>query len=198
MTRDRTIFVRRESLRRMLWEKLESWRWSRPQNALGRAFACYDFEGALNASLDAMTEREIEAVLLHETGEYEAGVRLGDAWNRMLLDLSHTPAEIMARAVRDHLADCISTLPALIRDGDAPPLHFYVGNLTSMRREIFPALTQAYADWLESGDTASLADVAEAGAAHWETLARRMLALHAGAPETAAQRIQSLVSESRL
>lgn len=38
MTRDRVIYVRRESLRQMLWEKLESWRWHRPDNPLGRAF----------------------------------------------------------------------------------------------------------------------------------------------------------------
>jgi DNA topoisomerase IA len=54
MTLGASIFLRRESLRRLLWEKLESWRWSRPDNALGRAFACYDFEGDLEESLDAV------------------------------------------------------------------------------------------------------------------------------------------------
>ena len=148
MTCGDTIFLRRESLRRLLWEKLESWRWNRPDNALGRAFACYDFEGALDDSLDAMTDREIQAVLLHEQGEYEVGCRFGEAWNRMLLDLIQTPAEIMARAVRDHLADCLVTLPALAETGDAPSLHFYLGNLSHMRRAIFPALEAAYDDWL--------------------------------------------------
>lgn len=44
MTLGSHIVLRGESLRRMLWEKLEGWRWSRPDNALGRAFACHDFE----------------------------------------------------------------------------------------------------------------------------------------------------------
>jgi len=202
MTRGDSIFVRRESLRRMLWEKLESWRWSRPNNALGRAFACYDFEGSLDTSLEAMTEREIEAVLLHETGEHEVGVCLGDDWNRLLMDLAHTPAELMARAVRDHLADCISTLPALAEEGDEPPLHFYIGNLTNMRKEIFPGLARAYDEWLQSSDTEPLSAIAELGAAHWERLAREMIAIHRESAwestQAAAQRIHSLVTGSYL
>ena len=32
-----TIFIRQESLRRMIWEKVEEWRWNRPENAMRRA-----------------------------------------------------------------------------------------------------------------------------------------------------------------
>lgn len=198
MTLGNQIFLRRESLRRMLWEKLESWRWARPDNALGRAFARYDFEHDLDRALDAMTEREIAAVLLHEQGEHEAGLRLGEDWERMLMDLTHTPAEIMARAVRDHLADCLSTLPALIDAGDAAPLHFYMGNLTHMRKEIFPGLERAYADWVALGDTAALAEVAAAGRTHWERVALAMIDLHRADSAQAASDIQRLVAESYL
>jgi hypothetical protein len=38
----------------------------------------------------------------------------------MLLDLAQTPAELMARAVRDHLADCLVTLPRLDSSGRSP------------------------------------------------------------------------------
>jgi hypothetical protein len=193
MTCRDTIFLRRESLRRVLWEKLESWRWNRPNNALGRAFACYDFDGALDASLEAMTDREIRAALWHEQGEYEVGCRLGEAWNCMLMDLIQTPAEIMARAVRDHLADCLVTLPALAETGDVPSLHFYLGNLSHMRRAIFPALETAYDDWLAGGGTGALADVAARGRDHWDSLARAMLDLHADAGTAAAGPIRDLV-----
>ncbi len=193
MTCGDTIFLRRESLRRLLWEKLESWRWNRPDNALGRAFGCYDFEGALHASLDAMTDREIQTVLWHEQGEYEVGCRFGEAWNRMLLDLIQTPAEIMARAVRDHLADCLITLPALADTGDAPSLHFYLGNLSHMRRAIFPALEAAYDEWLAGGGTQPLQEVAARGRDHWEALARTMLNLHTELGPSAAGPIRDLV-----
>lgn len=198
MTCGDAIFLRRESLRRLLWEKLESWRWNRPDNALGRAFACYDFEGALHSSLDAMTDREIRAVLWHEQGEYQVGCRFGDAWNRMLLDLIQTPAEIMARAVRDHLADCLVTLPALVETGDAPSLHFYLGNLSHMRRAIFPALETAYEDWRAGGATAALTEVAARGRAHWDALARGMLDLHRELGPAAAGPIRDLVDSGTI
>jgi hypothetical protein len=198
MTLDRTIFLRRESFRRMLWEKLESWRWTRADNALGRAFACYDFEHALDRSLDAMTDREIRAALLHEEGEHEAGVRLGERWELMLMDLVHTPAELMARAVRDHLADCLVTLPALSAEGAAPSIHFFFGNLTSMRKEIFPGLDRAYLHWLATSDAEPLAAAASAGAAHWERLARAMMDVHRDVGPGTAQRISELVNGCRL
>jgi hypothetical protein len=198
MTLGQTIFLRRQSLRRLLWEKLESWRWSRPDNALGRAFACYDFENALDESLDAMADREIDSVLLHEEGEYEAGVRLGDGWNEMLMGLLYTPAELMARAVRDHLADCLITLPTLAAEGDDASLHFYMGNLTHMRKEIFPSLQHAYEGWGRTDERQPILAVAEAGRSHWEQLAQAMIEIHQEAPSEAPGRIQSLVGDSHL
>lgn len=198
MTLGHNIFLRRESLRRMLWEKLESWRWNRPDNALGRAFACYDFENALDVSLDAMVDREIDVVLLHEQGEHEAGERLGEDWNRMLMDLIHTPAELMARAVRDHLADCLTTLPELAQLSDDASLHFYVGNLTHMRKDLFPGLEQAYDAWRRSRDTSTMLEIAEQGREHWERLAMSMMDLHARSGQGAADAIRDLAESNRL
>lgn len=183
MTRGSTIFVRRESLGRMLWEKLEGWRWNRPDNALGRAFACYEFDDDMEGSLAAMTDREIDNALLHEQGEFYAGQILGDeAWNSMLLDLSQTPAEIMARSVRDHLADCLITLSRIIaklgEDGEAAALHFYAGNLTHMRKEIFPGLMQAYDIWRLDGDSVPLREIADRGSRHWQRVGLEMIRFH--------------------
>jgi hypothetical protein len=203
MTLGHSIFLRRESLRRMLWEKLESWRWSRPDNALGRAFACYDFESDLEEALDAMTDHEIRAVLLHEQGEYAAGERLGPDWNRMVLDLAHTPAELVARAVRDHLADCLVTLPALAQVDEPASLHFYVGNLSAMRKEVFPSLLDAYQHWWERaaagiGDSRVFAELASRAREHWEDLAQGMLALHREHGSEAAAAIAGFASTRKL
>jgi len=146
-----------------------------------------------------MTDREIAAALLHEQGEYEVGQRLGYGWNRMLLDLALSPAELMARAVRDHLADCLVTLPALVQEGDVAHLHFYLGNLTNMRKQIFPALQVAYDVWAQGGDTGPLADLARRGVDHWEGLAREMMRVHARIDgPRAAEPIRELVAASHL
>ncbi len=114
--------------------------------------------------------------LLHESGEYRAGKLLGAQWDEMLTVLFGTPAERLARAVRDHLADCLVTLPALAQSGAAASLHFYLGNLTPMRKALFPALQQAYEQWRATTATEPLRQLAEQGAAHWRRLAQRLLA----------------------
>jgi hypothetical protein len=198
MTRGSTIFLRRESLRRYLWEKYESWLWSRPDNAMARAVACYPFDGALEDALDAMVEAEMAVVEAHERGEYQAGLELGDAWGRMLLDLSQTPAELMARAVRDHLADCTHTLPTLIESGRAPSLHFFMASLGAMRKQLFPSLDMAYRDWLVSGDAGGLATLVEHGAQHWAAVAGHLLALHDRHGEQAPTAISKAMGKSSL
>jgi hypothetical protein len=198
MTRGATIFLRRESLRRYLWEKYESWLWNRPQGAMARAVASYPFDAALDQALDAMTEAEVAAVAAHERGEYDAGLALGDDWDRMLLDLSLTPAEIMARAVRDHLADCLHTLPLLLEPGREPSLHFFMANLSAMRKQLFPALESAYRHWLETGHTGQLQTLAERGRGHWHDVARRMLALYAEQGHRAAATIATEVPAAAL
>lgn len=196
MSQGDTIYLRRESLRRLLWEKLESWRWNRPDNALGRAFACYDFDGDLDASLDAMTDLALDVARLHELGECQAGRLLGEGWEAMLLDLVGTPAEILARAVRDHLADCLVSLPVLIQEDRAAAWHFYVGYQTPLGRELFPSLERAYQDWLVSGDLAALTRLASVGRDHWERLARRLMERHGAAEPGAAADINRWVRES--
>ncbi len=198
MSLGNTIFLRRESLRRYLWEKYESWRWNRPNNAFGRAIACYPFDEDLNSALDQMTGNELAFAREHEIGESLAGERLGEGWENMLLDLALTPAELMARAIRDHLADCLRTLPMLARTESAASIHFFAGNLSAMRREIFPGLQTAYREWLTCGDTEALQAIAEVGVNHWHDLATEMLALHAAGGADAADAIGVLVARNHL
>ena len=68
---------------------------------------------------------EAETAVLHEIGEARAGELLGTEWEEMLLDLGRSRAEFTARAVRDHLADCLVTLPALLEHDDDRSLRFY-------------------------------------------------------------------------
>jgi len=198
MTREHNIFLRREALRRFLWERMEVWRWQSPENALAKAFAAYDFEADLEGSLDRMTEKELMTVLHHELGEVAATRLLGDEWHDMLRDVLGTPAELMARAVRDNVADCLSTLPHLIRQGEAAPVHFFVGSLTNMRKEIFPGLLKAYSEWEREPDFEPLETVSGLGREHWLGLAREMVDLHRRHGVQAADLIAKMVRKRYL
>jgi hypothetical protein len=83
----------------------------------------------------------------------------------------------MLRAVRDLLADCLHTLPALLARGNAASIHFYFGNLSAMRKKLAPQLVAAYQHWHETGDVGKITAYALWGREHWATVGREALAL---------------------
>lgn len=174
MTREHSIYLRREALRRQLWERFEIWRWSSAKNALAEAYAGYDMHGDVEAALSQMADRELETVRQHEMGEYLAGEIVGDLWNRMLIKVTHTPAELMARAVRDHFADCAMTLPFLLNNRRGDSIHLFIGSLSGMRKQIFPALQEAYTEWLGNGGNDAFLRLAERGKDHWRNVALQL------------------------
>jgi hypothetical protein len=198
MSQGDRIYIRRESFRRLLWEKLENWRWHRPDNAMGRAFTYYDFEDNLEYALDQMMEKELDVVLLHEQGEYQAGRVLGEEWNQLLTTLGHSAAELMARAVRDHWADCQVTLPSLIEQEDHASVHFFIGGLNGMRKTLFPSLLSAYERWHERDDWQALKGLIEEGRAHWSAMAGEVLKIYREQPDQAQLGIKSLLESNKL
>jgi hypothetical protein len=196
MSAERDVFLRKGALARYLWEKYETWSWNRQDNALGRAFACYDFSSDAETALMQMTDVEMAAAREHELGEYQASRLLGPGWNEMLLDLSLSPAELMARAVKDHIADALRTLPRLLEEPNPASLHFYMGNLSGMRRHLYPDLCLAYDVWLEEADLSPMREVASKSAHRWIRLAREMMAVHARLGVGSTETLRRLVPES--
>lgn len=198
MLQDRTVFVRQESLRRMLWERYEEWAGRRKDNAMGRAFGGYDFAADPEAALARMTENETETLILHELGEALAGERLGERWGQLLLDLTDVRGERLARAVRDHLADCLSTLPALLERANAAALHFFFANLDGLRKELFPSALAAYESWNGAGDAGALLAAITTGQGHWQQSAEQLMATIAADRANAGTALRTLEERIRL
>ena len=113
MMQNGKIFLRQESLRRYLWERIEESRLNRNSETMTRALAYYDFERDLEASLDRMTEVETESVVLHELGEALAGEQLGEAWHvrrAISLPIAFRPCRASSKAAT--IRPCIFTSPA--------------------------------------------------------------------------------------
>jgi hypothetical protein len=197
MSQGKDIYVRRESFKRLIWERTDEWRWNKPENAMARAIRCYDFDDDIEQALSDMSDNELEAAVLHEIGEIKAGEDL-DGWQLMMNDISFTQAEIMARAVRDHYADALHTLPVLIEGNNKASIHFYFANLTSMRKHIFPSLLDAYNRWCEDSNIDSLNDLVATSLEHWQTIAREMLALHKQNTENCSTMIETLVNDNHI
>jgi hypothetical protein len=185
MLQGRTIFVRQESVRRYLWEKIEEWQWRKQGGAMARVLASYDFLADPESALARMAGNEMESMILHEIGEATAGELLGGAWDDMIVSVAGTPAEIEARAVRDLLADCLQTLPALIERANLPALHFYFATFDAPRRQLFPQALDAYELFLRSGVLDGLWQAVHEGKERWLESARGLLAVNPAGREPA-------------
>lgn len=183
----RTIYVRQESVRRYLWEKVEEWQWRRQDGAMARALAGYGFGADPETALQRMADNEMETMILHELGEAMAGELLGAEWAEMALAAARTRGEPVVRALRDLIADCLSTLPVLLERANLPALHFYFATFGAPRRQLFPQALEAYEDFLRSGVPDRLGKVAREGGERWLACARDLVALSPAAREGALE-----------
>lgn len=172
-----TIHVRADAVRRWLWQRLELWTARPLEGPLRAALDGFGYRPGDTAAFERVVATQVEAVILHELGEARAGAMLGSGWESMLASFERAPAELLARAARDNLADCLSTVPSLIERGEASAIHLWFASFEGLRREIFPRLVAGYEAWRREGEHAALRDAAAAGVAHWESVARRLLTL---------------------
>ncbi len=199
MTLGETVFVRRETFRRLLWERLQEWRWNRCDTPFGRALAASGApQDDVEALLDHLVDEQIETVVLHELGEVAAGRGIERDWQALLRGVAGSKAELLARAVRDNLADVLSTLPALLAEGRADRLHFYFSTFSPLRRALYPRLWSAYGEWHAGGGDAALRAAVAAGRDHWRRTVEEALALYAASGARAARPLAELLEAARL
>jgi hypothetical protein len=190
--RGATVVIRQESFRRWLWERFETWGIRRVEGPMEAALAAYGFDGDALGALERMTQGETETLILHELGEFAAGRQLGPQWEALYASSGGGRTELALRALRDNLADCLVTLPALLERASAPSIHFWFATFEGLRSELFPALKAAYRPW-RGGDPAPLSEAIAAGREHWSRVCGEVLAA-ASEPEGAqalAQRLKS-------
>lgn len=80
MMRGNTIYIRKESLRRMIWERVQESRFQPADNPIGRTLSHYPLEEDLEGSLDALVEGQIGTLIRHEIGEMRAGADVDESW----------------------------------------------------------------------------------------------------------------------
>jgi hypothetical protein len=193
--RDGTIYVRLESLQRVLSERAEAWGRRRANGALKAALEAHGFERDPNAALESMAATEAETLILHELGEHRVAQSLSPAWERMLAGFARRPAELFARAARDHLADCTTTLPALLERNAEASLHLWFAGLDGMRRELFPRVVGTYDAWRGGDRGHALSAAIALGSKHWRDLCSRVLTLHENHGSDAEAAIEALAAD---
>jgi hypothetical protein len=164
-SRGHTVIVRLDALRRWLWTRVEAGSRRAGDNAFGAALRAYSGADPA-AGVERMAHGETETLILHELGELRAGALLGADWERMIAAAARR-TELVLRAVRDLLADCLVTLPQLLARDAHASLLFWYATFDGMRRELAPELAQPFRATPERIDRAALDAAARAGATRW-------------------------------
>jgi len=166
-SRDRTILIRLDALRRWLWTRAEAAQRNSHERTFIAAIGEYGVADGAAAAVERMARGEVETLVLHELGELRAGELLGEAWEEMLAEISDRRAELTLRAIRDLLADCLVTLPELLAREANASLRFWFATLDGIRRELAPELADAYCAESNRIDTAALERAVPAARDDW-------------------------------
>ena len=196
MTLGNTIFIRKESIRRMLWERIQEWQWHKHAGAMANATSFYPFDENIEQALDKMTEAELQAIILHEIGEIKATTILGAPWKDMLAAMAAPHVEIVLRAAKDLLADALSTLPDLIEQQRSASIHFYAANMTAMRKKICPSFMRIYHEWCDDGDMLKLKAWVQKSQCHWQNVLTEVLQLFS--QQQSVDVIENFITENHL
>lgn len=176
VSRDNTILIRSDALRRWLWTRTETALRGPRDNVFALVLRAYGADADVEAAVLAMAAGEAETLVLHEMGELHAGHLLGAEWEEMLLGVDDRRTEVVIRAVRDLLADCLVTLPHLTARTATRSLLFWQANFDGLRRALAPELAEPFRT--ESGglDFDRLERAADSSRRVWEQHAFELLA----------------------
>ncbi|MFC1859825.1 Sfum_1244 family protein [Thermodesulfobacteriota bacterium] len=157
MSRDNCILIRKDSIKRYLWDQIFFIKNS-GRKALGFAMKTHGIAGqdsnAIRQHLDRIVEAEKDVYIYHEIGEMRDQVFDRDIWQEIIAAFPHTPLEFFARAVKDQLADTneYGKLKYIIRERKGASLAFHVVFLDGLRKELFPEIIPAFHDYVRTGD----------------------------------------------
>ncbi len=191
------ILIRKQAVSRLIWDMLEEWQWQRPDNAMAEVVKFYDFDKRPMHALEQASRDQQEVLILHEIGELVAQDMVSPDWNDMLAE-TNKHQDIFARAVRDCLADCVSTLPGLLADENIPAVHFYFASLTPLRKTMFPTLIKAYRSWRGNGSVNALKQAIKYGQQHWLKVADRLVDEFAHDQRDPDQSVQMYIDQHSL
>lgn len=186
------VIVRLDALRRWLWTRVEAARRGPPGQAFAIALRAYG-DPEQPSTVERMAEGETETLILHELGELQAGALLGPDWESMLAGVDDRRTELVLRAVRDLLADCLVTLPRLVERRAEASLHFWLAGFDGLRRALAPALGAAFGKPPRPLDLLAVDRAARVGRKSWGAVAHDLLsAWQRGGQPALRQRVAAL------
>lgn len=182
---DGQVVLRTEAARMFVWDEI-AYIPNSGRAALAFALkACCQLPDAqadgLRRHFDRILAVQQETYLRHELSELEDRVFDRATWRRMLSDFPHTPVELLARALKDMLADSgpRGPLRRFVTERDAAGLGFYMAFGGGLAPHLFCELKTAFKAFLQSGDWAEIDRATTAAYDQAAAYAREIMTLYA-------------------
>ena len=157
LAQDGIILIRKEAAKLFLWDLIFFIKKS-GRGALRFALESYGVKvkdsKALRRNLARISAAETETYIYHELGEIRDTVFDRHIWRDIIATFPHTPIELLARVVKDLLADTNEhgKLPHIVLQQKEASLALYVAFLDGLRKELFPELKEAFQEFTETHD----------------------------------------------
>lgn len=187
MLQDASIFVRRDALSILLWDKFEELKLrGNTSGILAYAFSCYGLSPEEPASeyvyrnIREISEKETETYVHHELGESFEGKKLGEDWRHLLSGVENRKVEFFLRGIKDILSDTSDKglLQHIMLHDKKGSFGFYIALLGSTRKILFPDIMNAYEQFSQTGDWQPVEKARISGYLHASSLASRVLDLY--------------------
>ena len=161
MLQDNVIYIRKEPLRFFFWDQVQE---LNPSNkpAMLQALSCYGLMSddctfdrqRLIDVFDTIIDEELDIFIYHEVGENQKNLLDSSMLKKIISVFPATALELVARAVKDILADTHSKglLGHILVSEKKSSLCFYISFLDGMRKLLFPEIIEASKKFWGSGD----------------------------------------------
>lgn len=157
LSQDNLILLRTDSARLFIWDQIVF------INKSGRPALRFALEHcglkkqdskALRHQMPTILAAQKDNFIYHEIGEMKDSTFDPVIWRELIAAFPHSPTELLARALKDLLADTTQhgTLCYLIRNRKTAALGFYVAFQDGLIKELFPELRAAFRDFTKTRD----------------------------------------------
>ena len=182
MLQGRSVFIRLEPLKSLLWDKFRELQGRRFGGALKEAFSIYGIEAMeepseeIHEKIETLSSEISEILLLHELGEVFESER-PEEWLGLLSQNSDRWTDFYLRGIKDLLADTSEKGPIkfMVERRERSLLSFYIILMDGIRKELFPEIMKAFQRFVESNDWSVIEEARKAGYKRADKLMKDLL-----------------------
>lgn len=183
LSQGESILIRQEAAMFFLWDKIFYIKKS-GRDALKFALKNYGVENTKPTTVCPHLERivaaETEAYIYHELGELHDTVFDRALWREIVTTFPHTAIELLARSVKDILADTDDhgMLRHICKERKKASLAFYVAFIEGLRKTLFPEIIEAFRAFMDTRNWNLIEDATTIGRTTAQKYAEAMMKIY--------------------